>query len=301
MTKSRNKSFLYAKVVRAASDGNSFDDAKAGHPVERRLNRIERVATAYHGQIEQRFDNGMLITFDSGEGAVLGACEMQYRCSVLPQVLSLKLALRIGIHQGLLRQRVQDDADDAPQVAARLALVDDGILASQDIVSSFGDDLIRFARPFKELAVGPGVFTIDYREMSSEADGGGGVELLRPGLAPHPRMTPFLELRLGLKTVEISEDNPVVTIGRDPTNDLELPEVHVSRNHCRIERTDNEILLTDSSVNGTIVVTDDKQEILIKNGSISLKGKGMIFLGRPFMGERRGGLHYELIRYESFS
>jgi pSer/pThr/pTyr-binding forkhead associated (FHA) protein len=113
-------------------------------------------------------------------------------------------------------------------------------------------------------------------------------------------MTPFLELRLGLKTVEISEGNPVVTIGRDPTNDLELPEVHVSRNHCRIERTEHDILLTDSSVNGTIVVTDDKQEILIKNGSISLKGKGMIFLGRPFMGERRGGLHYELIRYESF-
>ena len=299
MNKSRSKFFLYAKVVRTASDGNPFDDAKAGHPVERRLNRIERVVTAYHGQVEQRFNNGMLITFDSGEGAVLGACEMQYRCSVLPQVLRLKLVLRIGIHQGLLRQRAQDDADDAPQIAAQLALVDDGIVVSRDIVSGFGEDLKRFARPFRDIAVGPGVFTIDYREMSLETEKG--VESPKPSLALHPRMTPFLELRLGLKMVEISEDNPVATIGRDSTNDLELPEAHVSRNHCRIERTANEILLTDSSANGTIVVTDDKQEILIKNGRISLKGKGMIFLGRPFMGERRGGLHYKLIRYESFS
>jgi hypothetical protein len=300
MTKSRSKSFLYARVARVSSDDKPFDDAKAGHPVERRLNRIERVATAYHGQIDQRFDDGMLIAFDSGEGAVLSACEMQCRCSVLPQVLSLKLTLRIGIHQGLLRQRTRDIADNAPQVAAQLALADDCILVSQNLVNSLGEELSRFARPFKKPVADASVFTIDYREMSSGADGGSGAKSLRPTLAHSPRTTPFLELRLGLKTVEISENNPVVTIGRDPTNDLALIEVHVSRNHCRIERTATEILLTDSSVNGTIIVTEDKQELLIKNGSISLKGKGMIFLGRPFMGERRGGLHYELIRYEAF-
>ncbi|GHU28764.1 hypothetical protein AGMMS50256_11870 [Betaproteobacteria bacterium] len=299
MAKSRSKSFLYASVAQIRSDDKPFDDAKAGRPVGRRLNRIERVAISYHGQIDQRFDNGMLITFDSVEGAVLSACEMQYRCSVLPQVSRLKLSVRIGIHQGLLRQRTQDVADNTPQIAAQLAHLDDGILISQDIVNSLGGDLIPFTRPSSETVAGINVFSFDYREMSSETSSG--VELFRPTLVHRPRTTPFLELRLGLKTIEISKDNPVITIGRDPTNDLALVEVHVSRNHCRIERTEDDILLTDSSVNGTIVVTEDKQEILIKNGSISLKGKGMIFLGRPFMGERRGGLHYELIRYESFS
>jgi hypothetical protein len=300
MTQSRSKSFLFAKVTQAGSDDKPSDDAKSGKPVERRLNRIERVASAYHGQINLRFDDGILIAFDSVEGAVLGACEMQYRCSVLPQVSRLKLALRIGIHQGLLRQRTEDVADDAPHIAAELARVDDNILVSQDIVDSLGEELHRFARPFGETFAGANVFTIDYREMSSGTDGGSGVELLRPTLAHTPRTAPFLELRLGLKTIEISENNPVLTIGRDPTNDLELIESHVSRNHCRIERRANEILLIDSSVNGTIIVNEDKQEVLIRNGSISLKGKGMIFLGRPFLGERRGGISYELIRYETF-
>jgi hypothetical protein len=300
MTQSRNKSFLFAKVTQAGSDDKPSDDVKSGKPVERRLNRIERVASAYHGQINLRFDDGILIAFDSVEGAVLGACEMQYRCSALPQVSRLKLVLRIGIHRGLLRQRTEDVADDAPHIAAELARIDDSILISQDIVDSLGEELCRFARPFGETLAGTNVFTIDYREMSSGAGRGSGVELPQPTLAHTPRIAPFMELRVGLKTIEISENNPVLTIGRDPANDLELTESHVSRNHCRIERRANEILLIDSSINGTIIVNEGKQEVLIRNGSISLKGKGMIFLGRPFLGERRGSISYELIHYETF-
>lgn len=97
------KFFLHARVVRNAPDGQEFDDAQAGHPIERRLNRIERVAAASHGQIDLRFSDGMLILFDSANEAVLSACEMQHRCAVLPQVSRQKLTLRIGIHQGVLR------------------------------------------------------------------------------------------------------------------------------------------------------------------------------------------------------
>ena len=108
------------------------------------------------------------------------------------------------------------------------------------------------------------------------------------------RTGPYLQLQLGLKTLELSaEHNPVATIGRDPASDFILDNIHVSRNHCRIECTPKGILLTDSSTNGTIIVMENKQEILVKNGSATLSGRGMIFFGRPFMGERRGGIRYE--------
>ena len=73
--------------------------------MERRLNRLERVAAAYRGRIDLRFGNGLLTTFDTADAAVLGAREMQHRCAVLPQASRPRLALRIGIHQGLIRQR----------------------------------------------------------------------------------------------------------------------------------------------------------------------------------------------------
>ena len=70
MLKSRSKFFLHAKVGRTGADDEEFDDAQAGHPIERRLNRLERVSAAYRGQINLRFNNGMLVTFDSADAAL---------------------------------------------------------------------------------------------------------------------------------------------------------------------------------------------------------------------------------------
>jgi hypothetical protein len=249
------------------------------------------VTAVYHGQVDQRFEDSMLVSFDSADETVLGACEMQHRCSVLPQILRRKLALCIGIHQGLVRQRSQDITDGAPETAAQLARVNDGILISREVVEGLGGDLRLFVQSLDETIGGMSMYTIDWREISSVPHG---MESPRPQPPPpFPRKTPCQQLRLGLKTLEVSDHHPVVTIGRDPTNDLVVADSHVSRNHCRVEHTAKEILLVDSSINGTIVVGENKQEMLIKNGSAALKGKGMIFLGRPFMGERRGGVHYE--------
>ena len=106
-------------------------------------------------------------------------------------------------------------------------------------------------------------------------------------------ITPFLYLHFGLKTLEISEVTPAATIGRDPESDLVLTDVHVSRNHCRIERRLTGIILTDQSTNGTTIVSDDGTELLVRKSSAPLKGKGLLFFGRPFKGERRGGVRFE--------
>lgn len=293
MIRSRSKLFLHAKVARTGTDGETFDDAQAGHPIERRLNRIERVAAAYYGQVDLRFDDGMLVTFDSADGAVLGACEMQHRCAVLPQVSRQKLALRIGIHQGLVRQRSKELADDAREIASRLARINDGILISREMGAGLGKELSRLARPLEEADADTPVFVIDWRrEIPSGAYGG---ESFWPTSMHSLPASPYVYLHFGLKMLEVSENNPVATIGRDPASDLVLTDIHVSRNHCRIERTAKGVLLTDSSTNGTIVLGEGAQERLVKNGSVALEGRGMIFFGRPFKGERRGG-----IRYESF-
>ena len=161
MSISNIKFFLHARVVRSAPDDQDFDDARAGHPIERRLNRIERVAAAGHGQIDLRFFDGMLVFFDSANDAVLGACEMQHRCAVLPQVSRQKLTLRIGIHQGLIRQRSEDISDNARQIAGRLADTDDSILISQDVYRGLSKDLQALAEAEEAPVAGLPVLTID--------------------------------------------------------------------------------------------------------------------------------------------
>lgn len=43
----------------------------------------------------------------------------------------------------------------------------------------------------------------------------------------------------------------------------------------------------------TTVLRDGASELLIKNANTILRGKGLLFFGRPFNNERRGGVRYE--------
>lgn len=283
MIQSRNKFFLCARVAGAEPEDQTIDGAQAGHLIERRLNRVERVVSTCNGQIESRSDKEMLAVFDSANGAALAACEMQHRCAALPQLTRQPLALRIGVHQGLVRQRQQDSADEGGKIADRLARIDDIILISREIAGSLAGELRRCARPSEAAGDAADAFSLDWREIPSGSCGG---ESVRPA-------GPCVQLHHGLKILEVSRQNPVVTIGRDVASDLVLTDIHASRNHCRVEHTDDGTLLIDASTNGTLVVDGEKQERLVKNSSVALKGRGMLFFGRPFKGERRGGIRFE--------
>lgn len=291
MNKTRNKYQVHAVVLESGSSPTQFDDAEAGFPLGRRLNRIERVAAAYRGRVNNRFKCGLLMTFDTADAALLGACEMQLRCAVLPQASRHRLALRIGIHQGAVRQRVVDDQDNTQEIAEQLAVVDNGILVSDVVIDALNPALRKLSRPLADSTVEISAHKIDWRSEIPPAAYGG--ESFWPTTMDDLPAGPFLLLHYGMKTLELTLDNPTLTIGRDPRSDLVLTEIHVSRNHCQIERREDCIVLTDSSTNGTSVLQDESTEVLVKRNTLVLKGKGLIFFGRPFNGERRGGVRYE--------
>ena len=287
----RNTYQVHAEIHTTGEHPEDFDDAKAGHPLERRLNRVERIATTYRGRVDLRFDNGVLITFDTADAAVLSACEMQKRCIVLPQLSQMKLSLRVGIHRGIVRQRSKDEADHAREIALELAAADDGIIISNSIFEDIKPELRSIAHPVDERLFDVKAFQIDWRrEIPSSALGG---ESFWPeSLNPHP-VGPFIRLHQGMRTVEATQDRPTITLGREPSCDLVLEDAFASRVHCRVERRADCIVLTDSSTNGTCVRADDGTECIVKKKSMVLTGKGLLFFGRAFNGERRGGIRYE--------
>lgn len=291
MNTPRSKYQVHAEVHRRGVASTQFDDERAGYPLARRLNRIERVAACYRGRIDQSFINGLLITFESADAALIGACEMQQRCSGLPQASGQRLALRIGIHRGALRQRAQDEVDGTQETASKLAVVDEGIVASDDVVAELNRDLRLLARPISNPPIELAAYQVDWRcAIPSTAYGG---EARWANSNGSNAIGPHLVLHQGLKTLELSQGNPLIKVGRAPSNDLVVSDIFVSRKHCRIERQEDCMVLTDWSTNGTCIMPDQGEQSLIKNGSITLKGKGLLFFGRLCNGERRGGVRFE--------
>lgn len=291
MNTTRTKYEVHAVLAGTGLLSLPFDESAAGHPLERRLNRIERVASAYRGQIEKRLDNGLVFSFTAADAAVLAACEMQHRCAALPQVSAQRLALRIGIHQTSVRERSRDSTAIVDETALQLATIDDAIATSEQVFSALNLDLRTIARPLNNAAVGIVAYQIDWRrEIPTSAYGG---ESFWPTHYSATPVSPYLRLSYGMKSLELTAENPTLTIGRDPSCDLVLTDVHVSRNHCRIERKIDRIVLTDRSTNGTCIATDEGKARLIKNASFALYGNGLLLFGRPFNGERRGGAKFE--------
>lgn len=289
---SSRKYQLHAEMVETGFGHQPPEVVALEQRMERSLNRMERIASVYLGHIQSRLVNGLQIAFETAEAAILAACEMQHRCGALPQVPGSRVFLNIGIHEGIELRRAKEDAGGAVEIAALLAEVSDGIVVSGAVIAALKPELRVLAQPYKGLYPEIAAHTIDWRrEIPSTAYGGasvssGGMGVVKNGV--------YLVLLHNLKLLELARDKPVLTIGRDPRNDLVLAGSHVSRNHCRIERQGDRVMLTDTSSNGSFVTLEGGKEQRVVNASVTLNGKGIVFFGRESRGERRGGARYEV-------
>ena len=296
MNRVRQTYILHAEIVRGDSPSDEFDDARAGHPLERRLNRIERVAATFSGHIQLRFSNGMRMLFLNPESALLGACEMQSRCALLPQVAQHRMSLRIGIECQHVRER-QHDALEALPEATRLAVLDDGIVVAPCLVGALPKEFHDLLRPLSAHLAGTladrgsALYkSVDWRSRNAGSPNSETASQFVES-APPPL---YLTLMQGENTLTLTADDMPLTIGRDPKRGLCIDDIHSSRHHCRIDYVAGALTLTDTSTNGTTVIPEQGEPRIIKKAFTPLTGRGILLFGRPLNNDRRGGMRYEV-------
>ncbi|MDR1275156.1 MAG: FHA domain-containing protein [Candidatus Accumulibacter sp.] len=283
---------VYAIVSGIGAD--SVDKDEDNNPVKRRLNRVDRVIAAYQGEVVDRSPYSYCAAFRTADTAVLAACEMQHRCSSLPQQFKRHVSLRVGIHPE------SDTPNAANENAEGLAVLDNGIVASENVIAASNPELHALASPLKAPSIDIPVFSVDWRleipmgvmngDLIVSTPVGDGQKNPKPAKAK----SVFLKLSYKEKKIELTRDIPVVSLGRDPQNDLVFEnDFLVSRNHCRIEWRAGRLVLTDTSTNGTSVTDEHGKEVLIRKSSIDISGKGLILLGRTFPGDLGCGVHFE--------
>jgi pSer/pThr/pTyr-binding forkhead associated (FHA) protein len=78
-------------------------------------------------------------------------------------------------------------------------------------------------------------------------------------------------------------DRDVMTIGRAPQSDVFLDDITVSREHARLERTPNGVVLTDQgSLNGTYVNRERIESTRLSDGDELQVGKyRLAYIERP--------------------
>ena len=270
---------VHATVLEVPAGADAPDEALLGKLVRRRLSRLERVLGSHGGSVVRQVPQGFLAAFDTAEAAVLGACEMQRRCAVIPQISETQIALQIGIHPTTADWMAGSASDPAETTASGLAtLLGKGSIVVSAMVIEALPNVLRE----KTSVLGGGAADLaahiidwDVMPMLPAPKSQGPMQTADSASAP----TVSLVIRQGSNTYLFGRDQPVITIGRDKANNIAISDPKASRKHCRIIYGLGSYVLVDLSTYGTFIKSGDNPEVLIKKKMSPLNGRGQISFG----------------------
>jgi hypothetical protein len=281
---------VHGSVHEISGSAAELDETLLGKLFRRRLKRLERVLASHGGSIVRQMPQSLLASFETAEAALFGACEMQRRCAVIPQIADTQIALKIGIHLAIGGRISTSPYDPAEATAAKLStLLDDAsIVISESVANELPPGLREKTIPVSN----------DGSEIPAYAIDWNAVPMLR---APAPRSAKPPEtsqrpdsahegilIRHGERVFRFGTDQAVLTIGRDPKSAITINCPKASRQHCRIIYQQGTYVLVDLSTNGTYITENNAPEVLIRKKMATLSGNGRISFGQSW---ERGGDH----------
>lgn len=287
---------VHAVVSESAVHDAEPDASLLQKLVRRRLVRLERVVAALSGKLIRQMPFGLLAGFESAEAAVLGACEMQRRCAVIPQIAQTQIALKIGIQYAATKSRSGDSVDPDEIAAIKFpSSLDEGcVLVSQAIVDELSPSLRQAASPVADAGFDGAAHTFKWEQLPM-------LRLPTPVAEKQPvassRPLPgraSITFSLAGAQFSFGSHQPVITIGRDLANDIAVNDPKASRQHCKIIYQGDGYVLVDVSTNGSYMMADNGKQRIVRKALLSLPLSGRISLGHPSSQGDSSALQFEI-------
>jgi hypothetical protein len=288
---------VHGAVHEISGQATSIDGDLLGKLIQRRLKRLERVLSAHGGTLVKQLQQGLLASFRSPEAALIGACEMQRRCAVIPQLADTQLALKIGIHATMGKHLTQHTVDPAEATAAKLSelLGESGIVLSETVIEGLPAELKEKSTPIANEGSAIAAFSVDWDTIPMQRPPLPAANEHLTTVKPAQPREARVVLRQGTRHYSFDSRQHVVSFGRDPASDIPIGSPKVSRQHCRIIYRLGHYVLVDLSTNGTYVYLDDDQEIRVQKNMLQLSGKGRISFGQSWQDGSPQSFEFEIV------
>lgn len=298
---SETRSFLVAEVTGDTPLLDKIGAMETNRAVERCRNRAERSIESHQGSIVSTEGRRLVSHFNRCENAVLAAFDMRTRVAQLPPVSGVSLSVRIGVHV------VEVDAEGTAS-PAEIDLIkaiakgapDNQVLITTEALANLPESL----RPHLDHDVAPDVPGYDLplyqfkqgtvapplREVFSPTATSIALHAnladSDPMSLPPPALTPGLNsaraslmLRHENHNFVVSDLRPVLLAGREDGNDLVIADKRASRHHARVEWRKNRFVLIDTSTNGTYLVDEVGNEVVLRRSEVDLPVRGRVGFG----------------------
>jgi class 3 adenylate cyclase len=286
---------LFADVSGSTRLYQALGDSEAHRIVAQLLERLRQVIAAGGGRVVKTIGDEVMATFDDAADAVKAARAMQRDVARAVRSRELPAGIRVGLHAGPVLEEAGDVFGDTVNVAARMVS-----LAKVGQILTTGETLALLparsrgeTRHLDRARLHGRAEELDVFELLSGRD-----SVTSFSEIPAARATPppsRLRVRWLDREAVVSRERPLLTIGRDPDNDLVLAFGEVSRRHARIEWRRGRCILVDESTNGTLVAPDRRLPRHVRRDQHALEGCGVIAAGFDPESHPERLLHYELL------
>lgn len=271
---SKSVCVLVAEVSGHEALVQKIGDYESNRALRQLLQRAQRCIESNHGLITTQTQDKLVAIFESSDYALIAARDIRKRTRRLPPVSGIVLALRTGLHSGVVDIVGSVPSGPAVRTVEQLAKAAEPghILLTSDTMrklSNYTRNMVDESKP-KNLT---GLDAPAYAMASEEA-----MTIMQYDAAAKPKVTRLTLSHRGA-SYSTSESHPILLLGRDEDNDINVVDRRTSRHHARIEYRQGQYFLIDSSTNGTFLLSSGDEEVRLRKNEAPLPAKGKIGCG----------------------
>lgn len=255
-------------------------DIQAHRLITECLHDMRHTVEMHNGTLLRTVGDAVLASFERSDDAMQAAVESQRL------QLQSPLTIRIGFHVGVVIPDAGDVYGNAVNVAARVASFANAseIFTTGDTVRQLSVEMRQSTTyldsvDFKGIQEPLPVYRVQWQEVSTMKPVVDTRIVTAVKRSERFRSDMTLSLLVGAQNVQVDENNPRVSIGRDIDNDIIVDHESTSRHHAVVEFQRGRYLITDSSTNGTYLVRNGISAVFVRRESIVLENDGVIGAG----------------------
>jgi adenylate cyclase len=287
---------LFADIAKSTHLYETLGNKTAQSLIGACLSLLSKVTVMHNGTVIKTIGDEIMCTFPSANDAVEAAIAMnrdleRLTISNMPGVAPPNIY--VGIQFGPVIREDNDVFGDAVNVAARMVAMakQRQIITTDDTIAALSNKHKSAARVIDKTTVKgkSGEMNI-YEVIWEQKDATVMVDESLDARKIESRM----ELKFQGLTIEVDQNRPSVTLGRQNHNDVVVNDERVSRTHARIEYRRGKFILIDQSTNGTFALIQGKKSIILRRDEATLLGSGIIGLGREVTEQSPVVIHYSI-------
>lgn len=285
---------LFADIANSTHIYDTLGNKVAKNLIDACLSLLSEVTAKYQGTVIKTIGDEIMCTFPTAGDAVEAAIEMHQSLEDLPFAEKPEYGspnIYVGIQFGTVIKEDGDVFGDAVNVAARMVALakQRQIITTEGTVTLLSEERQSQARCIDKTTVKGKSGVLRIYEVIWEAHD---LTVMATHTSEISTLKSRLELTYQHQTIQLDENRPSATLGRQRHNDIIVNDSRVSRSHARIEYNRGKFTLIDQSSNGTSLRIQGKESIHLRREETQLLGNGVIGLGRNVTPESDTAIHF---------